>query len=135
MIYKEATPERRMIMRNKMQMLLLVLIASLVFTGPILGSDVFIYPNKGQSQKQQDKDKYECYGWAKQQTGFDPMAQPTATAPPPLKKLRRAVWFEGLAAVRWSELQPAPSLVTRARGRLLVPLQEHCSAACDDGIR
>jgi len=70
-------------MRNKMQILLLLLIASLVFTGPTLGSDVFIYPNKGQSQKQQDKDKYECYGWAKQQTGFDPMAQPTATAPPP----------------------------------------------------
>jgi hypothetical protein len=37
---------------------------------------VFIYLNKGQGQKQQDNDKYECYGWAKQQTGFDPMVQP-----------------------------------------------------------
>jgi outer membrane lipoprotein SlyB len=50
---------------------------------------VFIYPNKGQSQKQQDKDKYECYNWAKQQTGFDPMAQPTATAPPPTQEASR----------------------------------------------
>jgi hypothetical protein len=83
MIYKEATPERRMIMRNKMQILLLLLIAFLVFPGPTLGSDMFIYPNKGQSQKQHDKDKYDCYGWAKQQTGFDPMAQPKATAPSP----------------------------------------------------
>jgi hypothetical protein len=72
-----------------MQILLLLLIASLVFAGPTLGSDVFIYPNKGQSQKQQDKDKYECYNWAKQQTGFDPMAQPTATAPPPTQEASR----------------------------------------------
>ena len=83
MINKEATPEKRMIMRNKMQILLLLLIASLVFAAPTLGSDVFIYPNMGQSQKQQDKDKYDCYGWAKHYTGFDPMIQPTATAPPP----------------------------------------------------
>jgi hypothetical protein len=32
-----------------------------------------IYPAKGQSQGQMDKDKGSCYGWAKQQTGFDPM--------------------------------------------------------------
>jgi hypothetical protein len=32
-----------------------------------------IYPAKGQSQSQMDKDKYECYGWAKKQSGFDPM--------------------------------------------------------------
>lgn len=70
-------------MRSKMQILLLVLMASLLFAGPALGSDVFIYPNKGQSQKQQDLDKSQCYSWAKQQTGFDPMAQPKATAPPP----------------------------------------------------
>jgi hypothetical protein len=73
-------------MRSKMQILLLVLIASFVFSGPAMGSDVFIYPNKGQSQKQQDKDKYECYDWAKKQTGFDPMAQPKATAPPPAQE-------------------------------------------------
>ncbi len=113
-------------MRNKMQILLLLLIASLVFAAPTLGSDMFIYPNKGQSQKQQDKDKYDCYGWAKQQTGFDPMAQPKATAPPPPQGAPvGGVWFEGLAAERWSELQLAPSPVTRARGRLLVPLQAH----------
>ena len=69
-----------------MQILLLVLIASFVFSGPAMGSDVFIYPNKGQSQKQQDKDKYECYDWAKKQTGFDPMELPTATSAPPPQK-------------------------------------------------
>jgi hypothetical protein len=35
-------------------------------------SNSFIYPNKGQSAQQQQKDKNECYEWARQQTGFDP---------------------------------------------------------------
>src|SRR5262245_45945062 len=48
------------------------------------GQEQFIYPGKGQSAQQQEKDKFECYGWAKGQTGFDPMAPPTPkTAPPP----------------------------------------------------
>jgi len=34
--------------------------------------DIFIYPKKGQSVEQQDTDRYECYRWAVQQTGFDP---------------------------------------------------------------
>ncbi len=38
-----------------------------------LAAGLFIYPNKGQSQDQQEKDKYECQSWATQQTGFDPM--------------------------------------------------------------
>ncbi|MEJ2691081.1 MAG: glycine zipper 2TM domain-containing protein [Deltaproteobacteria bacterium] len=35
---------------------------------------VYFYPNKGQSPEQQDRDRYECYLWAKKQTGFDPSA-------------------------------------------------------------
>ena len=45
-----------------------------------------IYPAKGQDQAQQEKDKYECYSWAKGQSGFDPMAPPTASSPPPQKE-------------------------------------------------
>lgn len=45
--------------------------------------EAVIYPAKGQSQEQMEKDKYECYTWAKQQSGFDPMQQPTATTAPP----------------------------------------------------
>ncbi|KPK33146.1 MAG: hypothetical protein AMJ66_05780 [Betaproteobacteria bacterium SG8_40] len=45
--------------------------------------ELVIYPNDGQSREQQDKDNYECYGWAKQQSGFDPMAPPKASTPPP----------------------------------------------------
>ena len=39
------------------------------------------YPAKGQSPTQQNQDEGECYGWAKQQTGIDPVA--VAGAPPP----------------------------------------------------
>lgn len=35
-------------------------------------SQMYIYPAKGQSQQQQDKDRYECHTWAVQQSGFDP---------------------------------------------------------------
>lgn len=45
-----------------------------------------IYPAKGQSAEQQQKDDGECYVWAKNTTGVDPVAlnaAPPPTAPPP----------------------------------------------------
>ena len=39
----------------------------------LLAQELFIYPQKGQSQEQQEKDKYECYQWARQRTGVDPV--------------------------------------------------------------
>lgn len=35
-------------------------------------TQVYFYPNAGQSPAQQDRDRFECYLWARQQTGFDP---------------------------------------------------------------
>lgn len=52
-----------------------VLLSSL----PAAAQDLFIYPAKGQSQEQQDKDRYECHNWAVQQTGFDPSKPSTST--------------------------------------------------------
>ena len=63
-----------------------ILLAGVVFiclSGIISAQEMMIYPAKGQSQEQLDKDKYECYSWAKKQTGFDPMQVPTASTPPP----------------------------------------------------
>ena len=40
-----------------------------------------IYPAKGQSPQQQQKDEGECHVWAKQNTGVDPAA--LAASPPP----------------------------------------------------
>ena len=39
------------------------------------------YPSQGQSSAQQNQDEGECYAWAKQQTGIDPVA--VANTPPP----------------------------------------------------
>ena len=33
-----------------------------------------IYPSKGQSAAQQEKDTSECYAWSTKQTGYDPVA-------------------------------------------------------------
>jgi hypothetical protein len=33
---------------------------------------VFVYPAKGQSPEQTERDRYECHVWAVQQTGVDP---------------------------------------------------------------
>lgn len=48
-----------------------------------MAQEVVVYPAKGQSADQMEKDKYECYQWAKGQSGFDPMAPPTPTSAPP----------------------------------------------------
>jgi Glycine zipper len=35
---------------------------------------IYFYPLNDQNSMQQDRDRYECYLWARQQTGFDPGA-------------------------------------------------------------
>lgn len=43
--------------------------------------ETFVYPNKGQSAEQEDKDKYACHEWAVKQTGVDP-TQPAQSYQP-----------------------------------------------------
>lgn len=42
--------------------------------------ELFIYPKLGQSQEQQDNDRYECHRWSVEQSGFDP-TQPGGNVP------------------------------------------------------
>ncbi|MGD0275953.1 MAG: glycine zipper domain-containing protein [Syntrophales bacterium] len=68
-------------------LLAIAMTATTFIAGAAIAADEFIiYPNKGQSNDQMEKDKYECYQWAKGNTGFDPMQMPTATSPPPQQK-------------------------------------------------
>ena len=55
-------------------------LAALLTATPVLAKDLYIYPAGGQSNEQMDKDKYECYNWAKTDSGFDPMAAQTASS-------------------------------------------------------
>jgi hypothetical protein len=43
---------------------------------PVALAKQFVYPAKGQSAQQQQKDEAECYTWAVQQSGFDPAKPP-----------------------------------------------------------
>jgi hypothetical protein len=53
---------------------------------PGVAQELFVYPEKGQSAEQQEKDEFECYRWARDRTGFDPMKVPTTSKPPPAKE-------------------------------------------------
>ena len=56
---------------------------ALMFPLVAQAQDPFVYPNQGQSNDQMEQDKFQCYNWARQQSGFDPMQVPTATSAPP----------------------------------------------------
>jgi len=73
--------------------LLLALLVSL-FPGKAL-AELFIYPRMGQSQEQQDRDKFECHNWSVRQTGFDPMRRATASTPPPAQQAQRGGMVRG----------------------------------------
>jgi hypothetical protein len=70
-------------MKRIVCIILIMLFCLLIFSGASVAQDMVVYPAQGQSNEQMEKDKFECYGWAKNQSGFDPMQMPTATAPPP----------------------------------------------------
>jgi hypothetical protein len=67
----------------------------ILMAGTVLAQDLIVYPAKGQSQDQMEKDKFECYSWAKKQTGFDPMQTPQATAPPPQQEAQQGGVLRG----------------------------------------
>ena len=48
--------------------------------------ELYVYPKNGQAKDQQEKDEFDCYRYGRDETGFDPMAVPTATAPAPEQK-------------------------------------------------
>lgn len=54
----------------------------LTVTHPVTAQP-YIYPDRGQTFQQQESDKGQCYGWAVQQTGFDPANPQVAAGPPP----------------------------------------------------
>ena len=69
----------------------------MMITGPASAQDPIVYPAKGQSQDQMERDKFECMRWARDQTGFDPMKTPQATSAPPAKE--KEVWGAGKTGV------------------------------------
>lgn len=83
---------------KRMSRIIVVLFLLIFYAVLALGQDLIVFPAKGQSDDQMEKDKYECYSWAKKQTGFDPMEIPTASAPPPEEKAGSGGVLKGAAA-------------------------------------
>jgi hypothetical protein len=79
-------------------------LAVLLVAWPAFAQQPIFYPAKGQSQQRQQSDLSACQGWAKQNTGIDPVAiaqqsgQPTA-APKQGGALRGAAGGAALGAV------------------------------------
>lgn len=46
------------------------------------GLGLYAFPSKGQGQGQQKADEFECYKWAMQQSGIDPLNLPKVQAAP-----------------------------------------------------
>ena len=63
---------------NKKQILVFSVLVLAINTSAI--AEPYVYPSKGQSNQQMDKDKYQCYGWAKGQSGYDPMNPPVQSS-------------------------------------------------------
>ena len=72
-------------MKKSLYVIVILLFALALFAGAAVAQDLVVYPADGQSKEQMEKDKFECYSWAKGQSGFDPMQMPTASSPAPSK--------------------------------------------------
>jgi hypothetical protein len=83
-------------MRNPCLLMLTVFLIVLT-AGLASAQELIVFPAKGQSNDQMEQDKFSCYTWAKNETGFDPMAPPTATAPPPQKEAQQGGVVRGAA--------------------------------------
>ena len=44
--------------------------------------NLYVFPAKNQSQQKQKKDEFECYKWAAEQSGVDPLNPPKVEAAP-----------------------------------------------------
>jgi OmpA family protein len=61
-------------------------VAAVLVTGAVVpagAQQVIVYPAKGQSPQQQQRDHGDCHVWAKQTTGIDPVAVAQAPVPQP----------------------------------------------------
>lgn len=58
-----------------------VLILFALLSLDVIADDAFVYPSEGQNEEQQKKYEFECYQWAVERSGFDPM-KPTITQSP-----------------------------------------------------
>jgi len=68
-----------------------------VVEAPTSEERLFIYPRKGQTEKQQSNDRYECHRWAVGQTHYDP-TQPPGSVPEAPSSQKRGEYHRAMGA-------------------------------------
>jgi hypothetical protein len=63
------------------------LLVALLASGSAAAQELYVFPQKGQDQAQQDADRGACHVWAVNQTGFDPTT--ASSAPPPSNEAKK----------------------------------------------
>lgn len=58
-------------------------LATAIAPGLLHAQEPIAYPAREQSREQSEQDRFACYEWARETTGFDPAQAPVASAPPP----------------------------------------------------
>ena len=91
-----------------------VLVLLALTAGTALAQESIIYPKRGRASSRW-KRRIDCYQWAKKETGFDPLAQATASTPPPVKETTKAspgrgAVGGGLVGLGWGPLRARPAL-------------------------
>lgn len=81
----------------KHKITIVIILVCLTLTVSASAQELVIYPSNGQSSEQMEQDKFQCYSWSKNESGFDPMAIPTASAPPPQKEAQKGGVVRGAA--------------------------------------
>jgi hypothetical protein len=69
------------------------LFVAMLAAGPAAAQELFVFPQQGQSQAQQDQDRGACHVWAVNQTGFDPTL--ASTTPPSSREAPQGALVRG----------------------------------------
>ncbi len=71
----------RTYMKGMLHGFAIVVLSTLIPALSLAQSQLYVYPQQGQSAEQQSKDRFECHNWAVQQSGFNPTNPPPVAAP------------------------------------------------------
>jgi hypothetical protein len=116
---------------------------ALALAAPAAAAEPEVYPAKGQTPEQQERDQFECHQWATKDTGVDPvaLAEQKLTTPTPAAHEGSGARSAGIGAIRGATDGDAAAGAARgfAIGRMVSvmkakrQLREQQSAATQEG--
>jgi len=85
-----------------LRIVVIVWLACLAFAAAVAAAEPEVYPAKGQTAEQQERDQFECHEWATKETGVDPvqLAEQKLAAPTPSTHDGEAAGSAAMGAAR-----------------------------------